>query len=223
MKKTLTIIAAFVLLSCNGIAQNNSENISQQNRTDFRDRVLFGIKGGINYSNVYDSQGESFQTDSKIGLATGIFLAIPIGKYLGLQPELLYSEKGFRATGKILNNTYDLTRTTSYLDIPLFFALKPSEFITLLAGPQFSYLLKQRDVFANASTSIEQEKAFEDANVRKNTLCFTGGIDLTLKHIVLGARAGWDVQNNNGDGTSTTPRYKNAWYQFTIGYRFYNL
>jgi hypothetical protein len=223
MKKIKITIAALALLAVNGFAQNSTENITQNNRTDFRDRLMFGLKGGVNYSNVYDSQGESFHSDAKFGLATGGFLAIPIGKYLGIQPEVLYSEKGFRGTGTILNSPYDVTRTTSYIDIPLFFALKPSEFITLLAGPQFSYLLKQKDVFANASTSIEQEKAFENANVRKNTLCFVGGADITLKHIVLGARVGWDIQNNNGDGTSTTPRYKNVWYQFTIGYRFYNL
>ena len=27
------------------------------------------------------------------------------------------------------------------------------------------------------------------------------------------------IQNNNGDGTSATPRYKNVWYQATIGLR----
>jgi len=91
-----------------------------------------------------------------------------------------------------------------------------------MAGPQYSYLLKQTDVFTNGSTSIAQEKEFENDNVRKNTLCFAGGMDINLKHIVLGVRAAWDVQNNNGDGSSTTPRYKNAWYQFTFGYRFYN-
>jgi hypothetical protein len=38
---------------------------------------------------------------------------------------------------------------------------------------------------------------------------------------VLSARSGWDVQRNNGDGTSSIPRYKNVWFQATIGYRFY--
>jgi hypothetical protein len=33
-------------------------------------------------------------------------------------------------------------------------------------------------------------------------------------------RGSWDLKNNNGDGTSTTPRYKNVWYQATVGYRF---
>ncbi|MBK7668244.1 MAG: PorT family protein [Sphingobacteriaceae bacterium] len=214
MKKLILTIAAVTTLIAVSKAQDNE--------TDFREKFTFGLKAGLNYSNVYDSQGEEFRADPKFGLAAGIFVAIPIGKYFGIQPEALISQKGFSATGRILGNTYKFTRTTTYLDVPLFFALKPSEFITILAGPQYSYLLKQSDVFANASTSIEQETEFVNDNIRKNIFGLAVGVDINLKHIVLGARAGWDVTNNNGDGTSTTPRYKNAWYQATIGYRLYS-
>lgn len=208
-----------ILLIVTGISIVNNCNAQE---TDLRERLTFGLKAGLNYSNVYDTQGEQFRASSKFGLAAGGFLAIPIGKYIGIQPELLISQRGFHATGIILGKTYDFTRTTSYIDVPLLFSFKPSEFITVIGGPQYSYLVKQTDVFANALTSIEQEQEFENDNIRKNIMCFTGGLDITLKHIVLGMRAGWDVQNNNGDGSSTTPRYKNVWYQGTIGYRFYN-
>lgn len=213
MKNTILIIAAVFAIA----------NVShaQENETDFREELQFGIKIGANYSNVYDTQGEQFNADAKFGLATGGFIAIPIGKYLGFQPELLFSQKGFQGTGVILGSPYKFTRTTNYLDIPLFFSLKPSESFTILAGPQYSYLIKRSDTFANATTSYAQEQEFKNDNIRKNTLCFVIGADINLNHIVLGARAGWDVQNNIGDGTSTTPRYKNVWYQATIGFRFF--
>lgn len=222
MKKLILTLATISLITINAQAQDHREESKHENNTDFRDKLLLGFKAGANYSNVYDAKGEAFQANAKIGFAGGVFLAIPIGKYLGVQPEVLYSQKGFQATGIILGNTYDFTRTTSYLDVPLLFSFKPSEFITILAGPQYSYLLKQRAVFANASTSIAQETEFINENIRKNTMCFLGGADITIKHIVIGARAGWDLQTNNGDGTSSTPRYKNMWYQATIGYRLYN-
>lgn len=214
MEKIIFTIATLLSLANN--------NIAQENKTDFRDKLFVGLKAGLNYSNVYDSQGESFRANGKFGLAGGVFLAIPIGKYLGIQPEILFSQKGFQATGLILGNTYNITRTTNYIDLPLLFSFKPSEFITLQCGPQYSYLLQQRDVFATTSTSIEQQQQFVHDNIRKNTLCFVGGFDTNLKHLVLGARIGWDVLNNNGDGTSSTPRYKNYWLQGTVGYRFYN-
>jgi hypothetical protein len=194
---------------------------AQENITDVRDRVLFGAKAGLNYSNVYDSQGEGFQANPKVGLAAGVFLALPIGRFIGIQPEALISQKGFSSTGSLLGGNYSMTRTTTYLDIPLLFALKPSEFITLVAGPQYSFLMHQTDAFNNGVTSVLQEQTFENENPRKNILGVTGGIDLTIKHVVLGARAGWDVLNNNGDGTTSTPRYKNVWYQATIGFRIY--
>jgi hypothetical protein len=81
-------------------------------------------------------------------------------------------------------------------------------------------LLTQKDVFTNSSTTIQQEQAFKNDNIRKNILCFVGGLDFNFNHLVLGARAGWDLRNNNGSDTSTTPRYKNAWLQATVGVRF---
>jgi len=89
----------------------------------------------------------------------------------------------------------------------------------VLAGPQYSYLLRQKDVFKNAGTSIAQEHEFENANVRKNILRFSGGLDLTLQHFTGSARVGWDVMHNNRDASSATPRYKNSWLQAIVGYR----
>ncbi len=195
---------------------------AQEDRTEVRDRILFGLKAGSNFSNVYDAKGEEFDAKSKLGLAAGVFLSIPIGEFIGIQPEILFSQKGFKATGGTLDNRYDLSNTTNYIDVPLLFSIKPVGFLTLLAGPQYSYLLKQKYEFKNVSTSVGQaEDYINDNNIRKNTLCFTGGVDLNIKHIVIGARAGWDLFDNNGDGTSTTPQYKNVWLQATAGYRFY--
>jgi hypothetical protein len=113
-----------------------------------------------------------------------------------------------------------MTRTTNYLDIPLQITFKPSEFITLLVGPQYSYLISRKDVFESTLISYTQEKEFENDDIRKNMLGFVVGADINLENVVLGGRVGWDVTRNNGDGTSTTPRYKNAWVQGTLGYSF---
>ncbi len=208
----LLLLLSFCLFSVNSFAQTTGTTTSE--------RIQFGMKAGINFSNVYDSKGEQFNADGKIGAAGGVFISIPLGKYLGIQPEILFSQKGFKATGSLLGSNYTFTRTTNYIDIPLLLAIKPTSVITILAGPQYSYLMKQKDVFVTSVTSVEQQKVFENDNIRKNTLCFVGGADINLAKLVLSARAGWDIQNNNGDGTSTTPRYKNVWYQATIGYRF---
>lgn len=56
--------------------------------------------------------------------------------------------------------------------------------------------------------------------VEVKTLCFISGLDTNPKHLVIGGRVGWDIQKNNGDGTSTSPRYKNTWYQGPMRYKF---
>ncbi|HBG71589.1 MAG TPA: PorT family protein [Bacteroidales bacterium] len=212
MKKLILLSSVFVFMFGFGQAQESS--------IDKRSSLTFGAKIGLNYSNVYDSEGEEFDADAKFGLASGLFVCIPVSEYLGIQPEILFSQKGFKATGSVLGSEYSFTRTTNYLDIPLMVAFRPSEFFSIVAGPQYSYLLSRKDVFHTSTMTIEQEEEFENDNIRKNTFCVTGGVDITISHIVLGARVGWDLFNNNGDGTSTTPRYKNVWYQATIGYRF---
>lgn len=215
MKKTSILAALLIAFTSITTAQESS------NETDNREKFQFGIKAGVNYSNVYDEKGDEFNADAKFGLAAGLHLNIPFGKYLGIQPGVLISQKGFQATGMILGGPYKFTRTTTYIDVPLLFALKPSEFFTLVAGPQYSYLIHQRDVFANATSSIAQEQEFENDNVRKNIFGVVGGLDINLKHITLGGRVNWDVQNNNGDGTGSTPRYKNVWFQGTVAYNLY--
>lgn len=220
MKKQILTMIGLALL-CNVVsAQTTETTTAPAPATDSRDRMHIGLKAGGNYSNVYDSEGEEFDADGKFGFAGGVFVSIPIGRYIGIQPELLFSQKGFKASGQVLGASYEMTRTTNYLDVPLFLAIKPAPFITLLAGPQFSYLLKQKNEFTSGALTINQEEEFENEDINKNTLCFVGGVDFNFESLVVGARAGWDVKNNNGDDASTTPRYKNVWMQATVGFRF---
>jgi len=209
MKKNFFSIAVLALMAGTMTAQESGLN----------NQIHIGAKVGLNYSNKYDSQGEKYSADGKIGFAAGGFVSIPLNEFIGIQPELLFSQKGFKATSTILGADVTLTRTTNYIDIPIFLAIKPSEMLTILAGPQYSYLIKQKDVFTNPISNIETTQDFNTDNIRKNTLCLVGGVDINLANIVLGARVGLDMYNNNGDGTSTTPRYKNVWAQATVGFR----
>jgi Outer membrane protein beta-barrel domain len=212
MKKTILLFA--VITGINGTIT------AQVEKTENDKKFHFGIKAGVNVSNVYDTKGEDFVAKAKAGAALGAFVQIPLGKIIGIQPEILYSQKGFKGTGKILGNAYSYTRTTDYLDIPILLSIKPVEMLTVVAGPQYSFLVREKNVFENTLFTSIQEQEFKNDNIRKNTLCFLGGVDVNFDKIILSARAGWDVQNNAGDGTNNTPRYKNVWYQATIGLRF---
>ncbi len=220
MKKIFLIIIILAAIMANDSMAQKYSGYEEPTTTDFSTKLTFGLKAGANYSNVYDTQGESFDATSKFGFAGGLFISIPIGRYLGFQPEVLFSQKGFKGTGRLLGSNYEITRTTNYASIPLLLAIKPVKYVTILVGPQYSYLFKQTDEFSNSTASVTQQQEFKNDDIRKNTLSVVGGLDINIDHFVISARAGWDIQNNNGNGTSTTPRYKNAWAQATLGFRF---
>jgi len=215
MKNVKQVAIALVVLLTGSVTLNAQSGGGE----DEERRVRIGIKGGVNFSNVYDESGDDFIADGKFGWVGGAFLSIPIGEYLGLQPEVLYSQKGFDASGSVLGYSYTLTRTSNFLDIPIFLALRPAPFMTVLVGPHFSYLMSQNDVFSTPLGGYEVEQEFDNDDIRKNILGFGGGIDLNFDHVVVGARTGFDFQNNQPDGSSSTPRYKNVWLQATIGLR----
>jgi len=209
MKKMILAIVAITLMATTINAQGTN--------ADLRDKLQFGLKAGVNLSNVYDTKAQEFNADFKGGFVAGAFLQIPIGTYIGIQPEMLFSQKGYTASGSFLTVGYKYTHTANYIDVPLLFALKPSAHVTILAGPQYSFLMKQKDVFKSGSLTFDQEQTFDND---RSVLCFIGGIDFNMNQFVFGARAGWDLQNNNGDGTTSNPRYKNVWYQATLGFKF---
>lgn len=69
--------------------------------------------------------------------------------------------------------------------------------------------MEESVAFSRVLLTTQQEQEFANDNIRKNTLCFIVGVDVILDKLVIGGRVGWDLTNNNGDGTSTKPRYKN--------------
>jgi Outer membrane protein beta-barrel domain len=212
MKKLLILIASFSLIS--------SALFGQELYNDYQNKVMVGLRIGGNYSNVYNATGEKFVANGKYGSAVGLFVAIPLSEMIGLQPEIMYSQKGFKATGVLLTIPYSFTRNTEYIDVPLLLSIKPNTFITILAGPQLSFLTKKTDVFTVSGGSVLQEITFKNEKLRKNTLGATGGLDINFNHVVISGRVAFDLQNNNADGTTTTPKYRNMVYQATFGFRF---
>jgi len=186
---------------------------------DTRDRLTIGFRAGINYSNVWDAQGQDFKASPRVGFAGGVFAGIPLGTFLGFQPEVLLSQKGFQGSGTLLDQPYSFSRTTTYIDVPLQLQLKPSEFLTIVLGPEYSYLINEEDTYTYGINSSSQEQAFNNDNIRKNIFGLIVGADVIIEHFVISGRVGWDLQTNNGNGTSSTPRYKNQWGQLTIGFR----
>lgn len=210
MKNNLKILSVMFIFS---FATANAQNM------DRRENFEIGIKAGANISNVWDSKTQDFTADAKTGFAGGVFVGLPIGTYFGIQPEILISQKGFKGNGRMLGFPYSFSRTTTHMDFPFQIQLKPTEYLTFVAGPQFSYLVHQTDKYSFGDNSTVLKEEFDNDNIRRNTLGFVAGFDLIYRNAILASRIGWDLQTNHGDGNSSTPRYKNQWLQFSIGFK----
>lgn len=215
MKKWKMILLMMTMVGVSSVGHSQIDE-----KEDTREDLKFGLRFGGNLSNVWDEQSEDFEADNKFGFAGGAYMSIPLGKFLGVQPNLLFSQKGFQGEDSFLGQRYSFSRTTNYIDVPVLFELKPSKHLTIVAGPQYSYLISKTDEFTSGTISGSDYEEFENENIRRNTMGVLVGFDVHASDFIISPRAGWDLQNNNGDGTSSTPRYKNQWIQLTLGYEF---
>ena len=80
--------------------------------------------------------------------------------------------------------------------------------------------MSKTDQFSSGALSATDVEEYQNENIRKNTLGAVVGLDFHSNQWVVSPRAGWDLLSNNGDGSSSSLRYKNQWIQLTIGYEF---
>lgn len=210
MKTKVFLILSLFLFSIGfAFAQNETE--------DNREKLQFGIRAGAVYSNVYDERGDDFVADGKVGAVGGIVLSIPIGKYLGFQPEAMLIQKGFSGDARYNGKPFSLTRTTTHLDFPLQLKFNPAKNFSLLGGPQYSFLLHRKDQIDVGQLTVVEEDFIKNDKIQENIFGMIFGAEFNFNAVTVTGKVGWDLQQNNDDGASTTPRYKNQWLQLTLG------
>jgi hypothetical protein len=148
-------------------------------------------------------------------------LQLPLGRVIAIQPEVLFSQKGYRATGTGLSGDYDYRQVLNFLDIPLLLRINASRELGIVVGPQYSWLMSTHTVFNSGATSYEQTVHNDNSNITKNIFGGVIGMDINLNdNLFLYGRYTIDFKNNNGDGTSSTPAYKNQVIQVGLGVLF---
>jgi hypothetical protein len=207
--KTINLLLIFLFFSTILTAQNET--------TDNREQLQFGVRAGISYSNVYDEHGDGFVADGKVGAAAGAVLSIPIGRYLGFQPEAMFVQKGFQGDANYQGKPYSLTRTTNHIDFPLQLKFNPAKNFSVLGGPQYSFLLSKKDEFDMGNLTVIDEDHIKNDKIQNNTFGLIFGLEFNFNKVTLTGKTGWDLEKNNDDGSTTNPRYKNQWLMFTLG------
>lgn len=150
-----------------------------------------GIKGGINASNFY--QNEVGDQNVRLGFHVGLFTELAVGEFFSIQPELLLSTKGNRATYGTDDGVLDLVgaegevkTNLTYIDIPVLAKVTLGEVLNLHVGPYASYLI-------GASTSTEGDLASDSEELDRDNFKswdygVAAGVGLDLAAVTIGVR-----------------------------------
>lgn len=182
-------------------------------------KTTFGVRGGINFYNWNgkNENGDNLDNKLKTGFNVGVNAEIPVGIDFYLQPGLLFTTKGAKS------KDIDLTRTVSYLELPINFIYKPElgEGKMLLGfGPYIAYAVGGKSDFGGVKTDIEF------GNDPTELKPFDAGANLLAGYefsnnfsFQLNASLGLTSMRNRPAG-DTKSTLKNTGFGVSLGYRF---
>lgn len=180
--KKMILLGFFALLSVAGAQAQTS----------------FGVKVGLNVANI---GGDAKGTDPRTGVHAGFFATAPISERFAIQPELLYSQQGFKAD--------DYTFTYHYLNIPLIFKGTISGGFHVQVGPQFGILLDAKRKRGKETLDIS-----DNMNKYDGALALGFGYDVSILQV--SARYNLGLSDTQ-DGTLKGVSYPNNVFQLAVG------
>ena len=185
-------------------------------------QVAVGGKGGANFSNIIKTGDDDFSTSFKTGFHAGLFINIPLAGSLSFSPELVYSQKGYSASGSsLLGGDYDYTLTSNFIEVPVLLKINAAPGFGIHLGPQVSFLASTTESFKQGSDEYRTTVKEDIDNLRKSLVGGVIGLDINSgQRVGLSARYALDLQKNNEDGTSETPQYRNQVFQLSLSAKF---
>ncbi|RYC70239.1 MULTISPECIES: porin family protein [Spirosoma] len=195
MKKSMNLLVATAALAVGSLVFPSSDALAQG-------RVRTGIKGGLNASSLfYDNQGVSNKNE-RIGFHAGLFAQAPLGEFLAIQPELLYSTKGASADYNLLGFNGRNTFRLNYAELPVLLTFKLGQAVELQAGPYAAYLLNSNinsnGDFGSGSSAINRD------NFNKVDYGIAGGLNIYFGKAFIGARYEQGLQRIANSGAART-------------------
>ena len=177
--------------------------------------VRLGLRAGANYSNLAGNIKNEETYNNKVGFLGGVMLNFDVtgDGFFSVQPELLYSQKGFENKPTEYNNTiagigYKEKRegkvNYNYLDLPVLLKINAGG-LYFEGGPQVSYLLSSNNATKTTRTNTLTDKTETLDSQNKNDVS-------GLKRTELGYAAGLGYQAENG--LSLGLRYTGAFSDF---------
>lgn len=172
MKKSILITCLLALSGLSTMAQTS--------------KFTFGIKGGVNYSNL-KTKDDLTNENSILGYQAGIFARI--GGSMYVQPEIYIGTKGNEYTGIQTNGSItDVKGNIKFttLDIPLLIGTKigiSKLNLRFMGGPIISFILDE-----NNSLGAAYNQVTDFGNYKNQTLGLQAGAGIDLGNLTIDAR-----------------------------------
>lgn len=190
--KQITIALFFGVIATMN-AQDNTNTIPKSNG---------GIKGGYNLAAVsFDGDGE---TEQRHGFHIGVYGESFISESFSIQPELMYSQQGY----KITNSSGTFTQKLDYINLPLMLKAYPSKNFFLEAGPQIGLAVSHKEEYDGLFSGSQEY----DPNNFDWGINFGGGFK-TDSGISLGVRYHLGLGDLYDEGKA-----QNRVLQFSLGF-----
>lgn len=175
----MTKILTMLLLALCSTAVFAQAPDSTELQTERAFNSWFGIKAGVNFSDVYgdDKAATIGQTNKHTNFQAGVFANIGLNEYFAIRPELVYARKGYERSDSVFR--FD------YLEVPILAVVNITRNISVHAGPQI-----------NAMVSAKQEGKeveFEEYNTFDYGLA--AGAEVRVFRFVLGGRYNFNLEN----------------------------
>ena len=137
-----------------------------------------GVKLSIALSNHIgeDAETDGSYNEAKFGYGIGIFSIIPISNIFSIQPELLFTQKGYiEVNDRVFYS--DKRVTQNYIQIPVLLAIKTVASLKLYGGGYIGYLT---NIWVRSSNMSPSERRDEERKLEKNTKSFDAGFAVGL-------------------------------------------
>jgi len=106
-------------------------------QTSDENKAQFGIKAGLNISNMYTKDVQDKNTI--FGFNGGLFLKVPVTSNFAVQPELLYTTKGSELTYNSFV-TGKASFTLNYVEMPVLAVINLTKIVNIYGGVYISTL-----------------------------------------------------------------------------------
>ena len=218
--KRILFLAMFLFIAGTVCAQNyytprRVHRRPVQHRADDFYTPRVGIEGGLSIANTVDSYDAGYSTDNILGFHAGISATIPLVYPLSFQPEVLFSQKGYKAY--TTDGTF--TQRNNYVDVPLLANIRLVRGFNFLVGPQLNFPVSSTSTFNNGFNTSSETSYTSSAN--KSYVAGVIGLSVDLNpNVYIQGRYVLDLSSNTYDDNSPIPDYRNQVWQFGIGVRF---